>query len=236
VVLLADPWGPGRKKRLTGLQSYLRELYVAPTNEVKVEAEYDGGRPLLSQEQVSVMFAAMDSAGLLHRLVNTSGQITEANSSSISTSASSTMNALRHDRNNPLFGAAPSPAATYWDNAAPRLFQTTLTATAGGEIVAADVGPPTLASYQACMIITHWWSDQTQANITMAVTASAGALSQGLATFDLSTTANTITPDWHQGLAWQAGTDAATIQLSCAAGQAGNAQNITACGIYWYET
>jgi len=75
----------------------MRDLYVTPTNEVRIDAEYEDTRPVLDQEQVNVIFAAMDSAGLLHRLVDTSGYITEANSTSIKNNMTYNSYATRAD-------------------------------------------------------------------------------------------------------------------------------------------
>jgi len=212
----------------------LRDLYVTPTNEVRLDAEYEAARPVLEQDQVNVIFAAMDSAGLLHRLVDTSGAITEASAATSLANLVALHSFLRY-RTAETFGGAPG-SGTNTEKAQQIPFQTTLTATAGGEITAANVGPPTQASYQAAMRLTHIYSDQTTANITFAIAPSAGAFTVGLTGMDISTVANTVSPDYNKGLVWLCGTDAATIQFACAAGQAGNLQSLTFCGVYWYET
>jgi len=166
---------------------------------------------------------------------DTSGRIPSVEQNSAATYAYvGDLKTLSNMNGRPIFGTHPTggSAGIY---AQPKLFQTTLTATAGGEIAAANVGPPSLGGYQACMVITHVYSDQTDAGIAFTIAPSAGGLDAGVPNWTVITTANQFT-DYHQGLAWQADTDAATIQFACAGGEAGNAQQVTFCGFYWYET
>ena len=118
----------------------------------------------------------------------------------------------------------------------PRLFQTSIAATAGGEIVAVDVGPPAVAGYQSCMTIMGIWSDTTQAALTTTWAASAGALDNGLATLDVSTTANLVAPEYSPGLSWQSANDNVTLQVAAAAGQCAASQAFEIIGTYHYET
>lgn len=186
---------------------------------------------LRPREWIQLLAGHIDSAGGIQNFLNTSGQVTEASAATISANLNYLRYNVLHGR---IVGFAEDTAqggtATQF-----KLFQTTVTATAGGEIVAVAVGAPALAGYQCCMVITHIWSDQTDGSIALTWT-STGGLTSGLAGTTIATVANTVSPDWNQGLGWKATADNDTIDVACAAGQAGNAQNITFCGYYWYET
>lgn len=191
---------------------------------------------LTPREWLTLLAPNLDSAGNAQNLLSTSGQVTEASASSINTHVTNMEYDVTALSDHYGFGNINSAGSSTVRNAVQRKrFQTTVTATAGGEIVAVAVGAPALAGYQCCMVITHVYSDQTDGSIALTWT-STGGLDSGLAGTTIATVANTVSPDWNQGLAWKATADNDTIDVACAAGQAGNAQNITFCGYYWYET
>lgn len=194
----------------------LRELKLRPT------------------DWITLLAGNIDSAGQTQELLNTSGQVTEASAGAIYTNTLYSMNSTSLS-NNKFFSQPDISSSTACVNGRQRLFQQTVTATAGGEIATVAVGPPALAGYQCCMVITHIWSDQTDGSINLAW-SSTGGLTVGLATTNIATTANQIAPDWSPGLAWKATADNDTIDVAAAAGQCGASQVIVFAGFYWYET
>jgi len=210
-----------------GLQDVNKMQYVAYENEQ--------GELVFPAPSPTYEVGKMDSAGRL-RLGSATGQVgtVEANSAAIATDVEimTYSSRLARDAYFSLVGESGNPSS----NARKRLFQTAVTATGAGEVVAVNVGPPALAGYQPCMRITHVWSDQTTANMTFTCAPTAGALEVGLATTDISSTADLVAPDWHEGLVWQGDTDASTLQCAAAIGQCGAAQIVVFCGEYWYET
>lgn len=220
-----------KKERIT-LDALYKDVANLDIKNIQIEVERDGPNLILPPGTAS--WFKPDTTGRLRAVVNTSGYVTEANSAGIK-GGTDYLGGLAYSTQHPMFTTSPGVSASVMALQKPKRFQTTVTATAGGEIVAVAVGPPALASYQCCMVITHIWSDQTDASIAL-TWSSTGGLAEGLAATTIATTANTVTPDWNQGLAWKATADNDTIDVACAAGQAGNAQNITFCGYYWYET
>lgn len=239
---MADPWGPPLKKPtgerpirvVTKVNTWIDAWNALGTHQFEIDALWHEGKPLYSQENMAVLIAGMDTNQALHQIIDTAGamKVSNTNFSLIKDYT----DALRRTSPGMTFSNLASSSATVKAYAYPVRFQTTLTADGAGEIVAANVGPPTLAGYQSCMVLTHIYSDTTDAGIIFSVAPSAGAFDTGLASMTIATVANTVSPDFNKGLAWLCGTDAATIQFACAAGQAGAAQEVTFCGAYWYET
>ena len=114
------------------------------------------------------------------------------------------------------------------------ILSVTLTATGGGEIAIADL-VPALAGYQSCMLLKRIWSDQTDGSINLTI-ATATGLDNGPGAVNIATVANTVTPDWADGIPYRGGTDNEAITVLAAAGQCGAAQVVTFIGEYWYET
>ena len=115
----------------------------------------------------------------------------------------------------------------------PKIFITTLTATAGGEIAAAAIAPQ-IAAYRICAKLTHIFSDQTDGSIALTFATTTG-LTDGLAGITIATVAQTVTPDFGQGLYWRGSAVNEGLLVSCAAGQAGAAQEVNFIGVYWGE-
>ncbi|GAI91599.1 unnamed protein product [marine sediment metagenome] len=233
VIVMADPWGPA-KRQVTGLNEWMARFDAQDIDAMLIDAPWVGNKPIYVAENASIIIGALDDAAGIQQIVNAAGEVTEASAAGAALYLEYIYQ-LGMMQIHPYFGQPNATSAANSANARKRFFQTTLTADGAGEIVAANVGPPTLATYQSCMLLTHVWSDDADA-ITFTIAPTAGAFDTGLATMIITTVADTVTPDYNGGLAWICGTDAATIQFAAAAGMAQALQNVTLCGVYWYET
>lgn len=90
VISLADPWGPPKKLHLTSLNAYVQAWNKLDIEEFQIEARWEDGQPIFTQDQLVHILTVMDPLGALHNLVNSSGEITTVAGSSISTNTSQT--------------------------------------------------------------------------------------------------------------------------------------------------
>lgn len=189
---------------------------------------------LTPREWLSLLAMNIDSAGAIQNLLSTSGAVTEASASSILTWAQLSADNAAAAAHPAFIGSlafVSSHAAS--QQAIPKRFSVTLTATAGGEITSAAVAA-SITGYKTCMVVTHFWSDQTDGSINLNWATTSG-LSYGPATTNIATTASTVTPDWHEGIAWKGSAVTEAINVSAAAGQCGANQVIVVQGYYWGE-
>lgn len=191
---------------------------------------------LTPREWLTLLAPNLDSTGAAQLLLNTSGQVTEASAAGI---LADTTNIETYTLVAPYYLAGPrfttnSHSTTAHGQAAQfKRLSVTLTATAGGEIVSAAVAP-SITGYKTCMVITGFWSDQTDGSINLAWATTSG-LTYGPATTNIATTASTFTPNWYEGIAWKGSAVTEAINVSAAAGQCAANQVIQVIGYYWGE-
>lgn len=83
--MVDDPWGPPKKRYVTKLQTFAGALNKIGIEEFEIEGRWEGGLPILLQEQFVSILNAMDADMNLHPIVNTSGEITEVSAATIET-------------------------------------------------------------------------------------------------------------------------------------------------------
>ena len=208
--------------RLHGLRDYLSKWRILRTEDRMIE-----DRP----PQPVIIMGADDGADGVPTMLNAAGEITEA-SGNVTAANTNVLIGVCSQANPARFVPYGAGGAVY-DAGERRVFMTVLTATGGGEIVVAEIAPA-IAGYRTCCKLTHIWSDVATALMTHQFNTVTG-LTDGLATMDITSVANVVSPDYGQGLYWRGSAVAEGVRVLAAAGQCAGAQNIAYMGEYWGE-
>lgn len=204
------------------------------------------GKDLVVTPEILAMFKP-DSTGRLHPIMDASGRITEASAQAIAnscndvaTQATLIKDALSNQAiiKNLLVSISESfegginTETDSWRFQHRTMFAP-IVADGAGEIPSTDFAPA-LAGYRTCIKITHVFSDQTKAAISMVFGTTSG-LTRGIVNIDMTTVANGVAPEYGPGLLWEGSAVNEAIFVSCAAGQCGNDQLLWFIGQVWYE-
>lgn len=237
---MVDPWGPGLRRKVRSVDSYVKSWNALSTTDWQISAVFDKRSPVYLQEQLAIILNAMDSAGNLHNLVNTSGELVVEDMATTKSYA----NMIRYP-------SADLPTFRDWTADAPRrqqigrrYFSVPLTEAAGA--IAATTIVPALADYTGHCTVQGIWAPAgtTDAANTWTFTVAAGTI-LGPDVFAMNITASR----YHNILAGAAGIYAPPLLIRGTIAADDNkaiqvaAANLAAVGIdyyidgvYWYET
>ncbi|GAH01073.1 unnamed protein product, partial [marine sediment metagenome] len=151
---MADPWGPGIKRKVASVDSYISAWGALETHEWQISYLRDKQGPIYIQEQFQILLNAMDSLGNLHNIVNASGEVTtyDAWTEATRNQVESLRNTVRYNKGYPYFGVAPEGVA------AMQLHYFSVPLTEAGGAIAATTIVPALAGYTGHAAVQGVWA------------------------------------------------------------------------------
>lgn len=233
----------GYVRKVVSVNKLVKDFKSQSKEELEVWAVYGKKGPILTPEMLSFLAGALgiegepligDAAdrGPGTDVVEASAAAMAANIVSILTDITK-VKRLAYLAAHPTFKPVDPANTAEAQDAQSTIMAKTLTATAGGEITTADV-VPSMAGRKTCMLLTHIFSDQTDAAAILTF-ATASGLSEGPSPITVETKADEVFPDYCKGLFYRGSANAEAITLTVGAGQLGNAQELTFFGDFWYE-
>ena len=218
---MVDPWGPPKRKTTP-----ISEWFTSwpDIGGQYIHAEWVNGIPIYTQENFQVLINAMDSAGALHPLVNTAGEVVVADQ--LGTAYNVMIN------NPPSFTASEMLPGTAKSLNKHHRFGVLGAMTLAAGVLNNHTLIAGIANYYACVRVWGLWSD-TADTYTLTFQDEDDVAAVGVpAALAVAVAANEVTPLY--GINMHAATDDDDLEVDVAGGA--GIEELYLLYEYWYET